>query len=127
MYDIFLDLCEAYDALDRDSCLEILAEYFVGPQAIHLLRRYWDRLTMATMAVGHYGLPFKVFCTVTQGEPLSPTIFNLFVDAVLRYWVTVVAATEEAVDPDTTVIEGFSWDVQGVGRIFFMRTMGFSH
>ena len=82
---------------------------------------------MATMAVGHYGLPFKVFCTVTQGEPLSPTIFNLFVDAVLRYWVTVVAATEEAVDPDTTVIEGFSWDVQGVGRIFFMRTMGFSH
>ena len=26
---------------------------------------------------------------VTQGDPLSPTIFNVVVDAVVRHWVTL--------------------------------------
>ena len=30
---IFLELHKAYDALDRDICLEILEGYSVGPQA----------------------------------------------------------------------------------------------
>ena len=33
---------------------------------------------------------------MTQGDPLSPTIFNLVVDALVRHWVTgVIADTEE--------------------------------
>ena len=31
---------------------------------------------------------------MTQGDPLSPTIFNVVVDAVVRHWVTM--ALEEA-------------------------------
>ena len=31
---------------------------------------------------------------MTQGDPLSPTIFNVLVDAVVRHWVTL--AVEEA-------------------------------
>ena len=27
---------------------------------------------------------------MTQGEPLSPTIFNVVVDAVVRHWVKMV-------------------------------------
>ena len=27
---------------------------------------------------------------MTQGDPLSPTIFNMVVDAVVRHWVTMV-------------------------------------
>ena len=30
---------------------------------------------------------------MTQGNPLSPTIFNVVVDAVVRHWVTI-AVTE---------------------------------
>ena len=32
----------------------------------------------------------------TQGDPLSPTIFNVVVDAVVQHWVTVVIAESEA-------------------------------
>ena len=33
---------------------------------------------------------------VTQGGPLSPTIFNVVVDAVVRHWVTgVITGAEE--------------------------------
>ena len=33
---------------------------------------------------------------MTQGNPLSPTIFNVVVDAVVRHWVTGVIAESEA-------------------------------
>ena len=39
---------------------------------------------------GYFVAPFKVQSEMTQGDPLSPTIFNVAVDAVLQYWVAVV-------------------------------------
>ena len=32
---------------------------------------------------------------MTQGDPLSPTIFNVVVDAVVRHWVTMALAEAE--------------------------------
>ena len=32
---------------------------------------------------------------MTQGDPLSPTIFNVVVDVVVRHWVTMVLAEVE--------------------------------
>ena len=37
-------------------------------------------------AAGYYGRLFKARRGVTQGGPLSPTIFNLMVDAIVREW-----------------------------------------
>ena len=93
---IFLDLHKAYDALDRSRCLEILDEYGVGPRAIELLRKYWHRLTMVAQACGYYGTYFQVGRGVMQGDLLSPTIFNVVVDAVVRHWVTGFIAESEA-------------------------------
>ena len=53
--------------------------------------------------------PFKGQCGVTQGDPLSPKIFNVLVDAALWHWVTVVKSTEETSDPSTY---GFRRDIQ---------------
>ena len=49
---------------------------------------------MVARAGVYYGPPFKGCRGVTQGYPLSPTIFNMVVDFVIGPWVTVVAATE---------------------------------
>ena len=49
---------------------------------------------MVARAGGYYGTGFKGERGVTQGDPLSPTIFNVVVDAVVRHWVTL--AVEEA-------------------------------
>ena len=40
-------------------------------------------------------MTFKGYSGVTQGNPLSPTAFNVVVDAVIHYWVAVVAPTED--------------------------------
>ena len=92
---IFLDLHKAYDALDRSRFLEILEGYNVVPQARRLLQIYWRRFTMVARAGGYYGTAFQGTRGVTQGDTLSPTIFNVVVDAAVRHWVTVVVAGAE--------------------------------
>ena len=98
LFEVFLDLPKAYDALDWDRLFVILAEYGVGPRTIQLLRTYWNRLTMVASAGGYFGLPFKGYRGITQGEPLSPTLFNVVVDAFICHWVTVVAPTADGLE-----------------------------
>ena len=84
LYVIFLDLHKAYNALNRSKCLEILEGYGVVPRSCRLLQTYWRRLTMVARAGGYYGTAFQGAREVTQGDPLSPTIFNVVVDEVVR-------------------------------------------
>ena len=95
LYVIFLDLKKVYDALDRYRCLEILEGYGVVPRARRILQNYWRRLKMVTRAGGYYGTALQGARGVTQGDPLSPIIFNVVVDAVVRHWVMVVIADAE--------------------------------
>ena len=89
LYVIFLDLTKAYDALDRSRSLEILKVYGVGERVRRMLREYWEQKTMVARAGSYYGKGFKGGRGVTQGDPLSPTIFNVVVDAVVRHWLTI--------------------------------------
>ena len=74
LYGILLDPQKAYNALNRDRCLEILAGYGMGPWEIQTLRTYWGRLTMVAKAGRYHDTPFKGLCGVTYDNPLSPTI-----------------------------------------------------
>ncbi len=59
LYQIYLDLKKAYNALDRMRCLEILAGYRVGPNLLHLQKHFWDGARMVCRAGGSYGEPFS--------------------------------------------------------------------
>ena len=95
LYAIFLDLRKAYDALDRDQCIDILSGYEVGPRTIRILQTYWVGLQVAAKAGGRYLPALQSHYGVTQGKPLSPMIFNVFVYAVIRHWVTAVLGGQE--------------------------------
>ena len=90
MYLIFLDLHKLYDALDSSRCLEILERYGVGPQACWILRTYWSRLKVVARAGGYYGAAFTGSRGVTQGDLISPTIFNMVVYTVVLHWVSAM-------------------------------------
>ena len=45
---------------------------------------------MMARAGSYYTAEFKGYRGVTHGDPLSPTIFNVVVGAVVRHWVTVI-------------------------------------
>ena len=59
LFEVSLDPQKAYDALDWDRYINILAEYGVGPMVLQLLRIYWDWLTMVARSSRYLGLPFK--------------------------------------------------------------------
>ena len=90
--------------------------YGVFPQAMRILHGYLDPLSMFSSAGGYFRVPFKCQCGVTQGILLSPTIFIMMVYAVLRHWVSVVAAIEGASDLCT---EGFGRYIQCLVAYFY--------
>ena len=49
---------------------------------------------MVDRSGGYFRCLFNGYQDVTQGNPLSFTIFSVVVDAVIRHWVTVMTPTE---------------------------------
>ena len=82
LYQIYLDLRKAYNALDRGRCLKILAGYGVGPKLLRLQKQFWAEAKMVCCAGGNYGEPFGAFRGVTQGDH-SPASCSMFVSTVL--------------------------------------------
>jgi hypothetical protein len=76
LYQIYLDLRKAYDALDWECCLEILAGYGVGPNLLHLQknsgtmqRRYVARVVVMVYLLrlimeSHRGALFPASCSI---------------------------------------------------------------
>ena len=54
------------------------------------LYNYFHTIHPLLVCGGYYGTALQVFQGVTQGHPLSPTIFNVVVGAVVRNWVEVM-------------------------------------
>ena len=67
IHAILRNLSKAYDYLDRDRCLDILAGHGLGPRMFLILRTYWVRIQMAAKAGSHYGPAFQSRYGVTQG------------------------------------------------------------
>ena len=88
----------------------------VGPWSLRLIYMYWYRLTMVASGGGYFRYPFKGQHGMTQGYLLSPAIFNVVVDTVLRHWVSMVAETEGETEPFT---EGLLWYIQRLVAYFY--------
>ena len=73
-------------------------------------------MNMFTKSGRYFGEPFKGQCGMHQGYLLSPTIFNVVVDAVFRHQVTVLIATEGTAVPD---IEGFEQYIQWMAAYLY--------
>ena len=111
-YGVFIDLRKAYDAMDRERCLAILEGYGVGQNMLRLLRYFWDEAVLVCRAAGNYGKPFKAGRGVTQGGPLSPKIFNIMVDAIVREWFRLMMGDEAA-------MEGYGEEFRRMLAIFY--------
>ena len=70
--------------MDRERCIDICVEVGVGSKVIQLIINVCEGGNLYCRAARYYGRVFKAKRGVTQGGPLSPTIFNLMVDAVVR-------------------------------------------
>jgi hypothetical protein len=86
LYQVFLNLSKGYDTLDRAQMLEMLEKYGVGQRVCQLLKNFWESLVVVARQQGYYSHPIASERGTTQGDIVSPTIFNIVVDDVVRAW-----------------------------------------
>ena len=96
--------------MDRGRCLEILEDCGVGPKAKRLIKAFWDNGVLVCKAPGCFGLPFKAGRGVTQDSLVSPTIFNLMVDAIIREWERLLIIRRISLGKIRTPIAAFYVD-----------------
>jgi hypothetical protein len=96
LYEIYVDLKKAYDAINRGCMMEILKAYGVGPKLLRLQNSFSKNAKLICRAGGCYGSPFAAKRGVTQGGPLSLLVFKVCVDAVVREWLHQVLGDDAA-------------------------------
>ena len=69
---------------------------------------------MAAQTGRYYSALFTGSRGATHGKPLSPTIFNMVVDAVIRHWATRVTGED-------SIMEGFGRAVQKLSALFYVE------
>ena len=90
LLQVFLDVREAYNSLDRGWCMEILKGYRMVHNTARLISHHLDKLIFVPKASRFLGIDFGTGRGVMQGNPASPMIFNIVVDVVARAVLEVV-------------------------------------
>ena len=80
--------------MDQDEYIDIFVGYGVGGRYLRLLRQHWDLHVMVARSIGHRWDNLKGSRGFTQGDPLSPTIFNVVFNVVLCHYVMELAGKE---------------------------------
>ena len=84
LYQVFIDLTKAYDAIPREILLDVMKKYGLGTRCSRLLEKFWNGQELALKQSSFVGRKFKAKRGVTQGYIISPIAFNMIVDAVVR-------------------------------------------
>ena len=85
LYQVFLDLSKAYDTVDWDRLFILLQDYGLGPPCRAVLQGTWMDCVLVPKKGGQYGKPVPTGHGVRQGDVISPMLFNILVDAILRH------------------------------------------
>jgi hypothetical protein len=80
--------------------LVILKKHGVGSNIVRVLRNFWDKLPVAAQQNGHHSDPFRESRGVTQGDVVSPTIFNVVADATVWHWFQCTMLDADQGDSD---------------------------
>ena len=76
--------------------MEILREYGLGPRIQQLLKRYWDGQRVVKKSGNYFGCSLSTGKGVTQGDPFSPTLFDIIVNAIFEANLQEIFGPQEA-------------------------------
>jgi hypothetical protein len=83
IHNIFIDYSHAFDSIQRGSIQTALYLSKIPPKLINLIRLTLENTTAKVKVNNAYTKDFKLDSGVKQGDPLSPTLFNLVMDLVI--------------------------------------------
>ncbi|RUS90025.1 hypothetical protein EGW08_002212 [Elysia chlorotica] len=88
LYCIFVDFQKAFDSVDREVIWRLMHHYGFPPKFINIIRQLYENATCQVIHNGKLTEPFTVQTGVRQGCILSPTIFLMVIDWVMRQSTT---------------------------------------
>ena len=84
LYVNFIDFEKAFDSLDRETIWKLMRHYGIPEEIVLLVKRSYDGMKCRVVAGGQLSDPFEVTTGVRQGCLLSPFLFLLAVDWIMR-------------------------------------------
>ena len=84
LYTVFVDFQKAFDSVNRDVIWKLMYHYGFPPKFVTIIQQMYEDATCQVIHDGKLTEPFTVHTGVRQGCLLSPTIFLMVVDWVMR-------------------------------------------
>lgn len=82
----FVDFKKAYDSIDRQSLFNILEELGLDSKTLRLIKESLTDTVSKVKFMGEISEPFLIKTGVRQGDGLSPLLFNIVLDKVIKEW-----------------------------------------
>ena len=84
LYVAYMDLEKAYDRIDRDAMWRVLRMYGVNGSLLKGIQSLYEESEACIRVCRKEGEGFGVKVGLRQGCVMSPWLFNLFMDGVMR-------------------------------------------
>lgn len=84
IYINFIDFKQAFDRVDRERMWDILRRYGLPSKYIRVIKIFYENYTAQIMHNGQLTEPINIDSGVRQGCILSPTIFLILVDWIMK-------------------------------------------
>lgn len=84
VYACFLDLSRAFDLVSYDILWDKLSVTSLPSECIRILRYWYGNQVNVVRWSGTLSEPYRLECGVRQGGLTSPTLFNLYVNALIE-------------------------------------------
>ena len=85
LYAAFIDFKKAYDTVNREKLLDSLQKIGVGSKFAENIKAIYDKVQYTIKVKGKLMDPILSNLGLKQGCPLSPLLFNLYINDIAKY------------------------------------------
>ena len=86
LYMLFVDLKKAYDSVPREALWRVLEKCGVPPKLLRIVRSFHEGMHAEVRVDSSTTESFEVRNGLRQGCTLAPTLFNIYISAVVASW-----------------------------------------